>query len=366
MKLSKHHYALELAGMGHLVYFFEPANLKSEGVKKIELTRNLWMVNYPLRARGRGKLPQLIYSTLLHLEVKWLLKQLRLQPDIVWCFDSERLNRLRYFNTAVKIFHPVDFFGDKILLDTPDFDISLSPMQKQVDALKQKGYPSYFVNHGLSAEFIPYANARQRDEIADGNVLQRIRAGYVGNLLSEPPDREAMKKVIEQNPNVDFHFWGSYESKTSNLANFDRPYVFSFVEYLKSCPNVSLHGPLDTAGLAKAIQDMDMFWICWDITRPDSMWNKDTNPHKIIEYLSTGKPIVSHYIEQYAGSNLVDMMKGTENEMYPELFNLVIQKIRMGTEKGMRQQRIEFALQNAYNKHLEEIFALLEYSHASS
>ncbi len=359
MKLSKHHYAIALASKGHKVFFFEPAwpQLQQDVVQ--ELQPNLYLVQYKLRARGRDKLPGWIYKILLRREVAYWQSLVKAKPDIVWFFETERLNRLAYFGNTLKIFHPVDFFKPVFLAHKPPVDICFSTIEKQVEQLRQMGYNAHFVNHGLSDEFVSFANKRLQ-QIHTGNATTNtLQVGYVGNLLSEPPDRAMMQKIISSHPHIQFHFWGQYNPNGGNLFNYLFPEVLEFIEFLKAQPNVHLHGSVDTATLAAAMQPMDMFWICWNVTRPGNMWNKDTNPHKIIEYLSTGKPLVTHYMQYYANSPLLYMTATIENDTYEYVFNKAIQAVQQGEPQQLVNSRLQFALNNTYQKHIEHILAML-------
>lgn len=359
MKLSKHHYAIALAAKGHKVYFFEPAWPQRQQDTVEELQPNLYLVQYRLKARGRDKLPSWLYRILLRREVAYWQALVKTKPDIVWFFETERLNRLPYFHNTLKIFHPVDFFKPVFLADKPHIDICFSTIQKQVAQLQQLGYKAYFVNHGLSEEFVAYAINRLHQTSKATQQKNALQVGYVGNLLSEPPDRAMMQQIISSHPDIQFHFWGQYDPNGSNLFNYLFPEVLQFIDFLKAQPNVHLHGSVNTTTLAEAIQQIDMFWICWDVTRPGNMWNKDTNPHKIIEYLSTGKPLVAHFMEHYKSLPLLYMTGTIENTTYKNVFNQAVKAVQNGEPEELVQSRINFALANTYQKHIEYILSLL-------
>ena len=359
MKLSKHHYAISLAAKGHQVYFFEPGWPQRQQDEVEQLLPNLYLVQYKLRARGRDKLPGWLYSILLRREVAYWQTLVKAKPDIIWFFETERLNRLPYFHNTLKIFHPVDFFKTVFLAHKPHIDICFSTIQKQVLQLHQLGYKAHFVNHGLSEEFVTYATKRLQQTMAATQPKHILQAGYVGNLLSEPPDRVMMQQIISGHPDIQFHFWGQYDPNGSNLFNYLFPEVLEFIDFLKAQPNVQLHGSVNTTTLAAAMQQMDLFWICWNVTRPGNMWNKDTNPHKIIEYLSTGKPVVAHFMEHYKNLPLLYMTSTIENHTYEAVFNKAVDAVRNGEPKKHVEDRIRFALDNTYQKHIEQIFSLL-------
>jgi glycosyltransferase involved in cell wall biosynthesis len=235
------------------------------------------------------------------------------------------------------------------------FDIAFSAMQKQVSILNEYGYTAFFINHGLSNSFVHYSKERLEriaQPLYNPVQIHKMNVGYAGNLLSEPPNRNIMREVIEQNPGVTFHFWGQYEKNT--IDNIGPAYFNpEFVTYLQTKSNVTLYGIVDTETLASQMQKMDMFWVCWK-TADGSMWNADTNPHKIIEYLSTGKPVVSHYMSNYENYDIL-YMPPKNNTGYELLFNDVINKVKAGEPEELIKKRLFFALDNSYQNQLKLI-----------
>lgn len=356
MRLSKHHYAEALASMGNTVYFLEPANRTATKIVVSEINKNLFVVNYPLKAKGWGKLPGWLYKSWVSAEMKMLKNKLGL-PDVVWCFDPIKLVHLSVFSTAYKIYHPVDQF-DPIFLNryTPKFDIAFSTMQKEVDILRAKGYDAHFVQHGLSPVFEPYAKSRLQDLAHNSSKsfqVTPIKVGFAGNLLGDALDGETMKFVIENNKDCHFYFWGKYDFDVNHNSLDDG--VIRFVEFLKSASNVTLNGAVPTMELSKQYQAMDMFWVCWK--KSDSpLWNAYTNPHKILEYLSTGIPVVTHFMHAYANTGLIYMIGEHEGgKEYANLFQSVKSNLEQIETNELKSKRIQYALSNIYHMHIEEI-----------
>ena len=353
MRLSKHHYAETLAQLGNQVFFLEPANQNGTKISLTEINDKLQVVNYPLKAKGWGKLPGWIYRFLVQREMNMLESKLG-TPDIVWCFDPIKLVHLSTFSKAFKIYHPVDQF-DPVFLNAYKFkvDIAFSTMQKEVALLKSLGYKAYFVQHGLSAVFEPYAQKRLQDLNVGGLPVQSetIQIGFAGNLMGDALDRQTIHSVIEQHQDCHFRFWGKYDSGTSSGNNEKA----AFIEFLQQASNVSLLGAIPTVELARQMQDIDMFWVCWK--KSDSpVWNENTNPHKIIEYLSTGVPVVSHYMHTYKDSKLIYMIHEQDGgEEYLRLFSRVKNELRVNEFPEIKKQRIQYALDNMYIQQVHKI-----------
>jgi glycosyltransferase involved in cell wall biosynthesis len=173
----------------------------------------------------------------------------------------------------------------------------------------------------------------------------------------EAPDRSTMQKLISAHPDIQFIFWGQYELK-GNFGAYDKQEVFEFIKFLQSQPNVVLRGAVHPAVLSEEIKSADLFWICWQ-TSVSKMWD-GSNSHKILEYLSTGKPVVSHYISTYRNSNIIDMLPSKENNEYLSLFSQVLNRVKAGEAVELNKKRILLAMENTYQSHIAEIEKLIQ------
>ena len=124
-------------------------------------------------------------------------------------------------------------------------------------------------------------------------------------------------------------------------------------------PNVKLHGPVNANVLAGEFLRMDAFLICYDVERDQS---KGTNYHKIMEFLSTGKIIISNNITTYSGRpDLVQMVpERSSNKGLPALFRQVMKNIDEYNSLEKSKRRKEFALENVYSKQIKRIQDYLE------
>ena len=155
-------------------------------------------------------------------------------------------------------------------------------------------------------------------------------------------------------PSVIFEFFGSYTQKQSNISGVENNEVKDFVRTLQSCSNVVLHGAIAYEMLAEAIQNMDAFLICYDIKKDQS---KGTNYHKIMEYLSTGKVIISNNVTTYKKEpELLQMTDERENNsQLPGLFKKIMNDLEWFNNSTLQQKRIAFAKNNSYQKQIERI-----------
>ena len=364
MRVSKHHYALELAERGSTVYFIEPPDLENKDVSITPSGEHagLFIVKYKPVYRGKRFLPSFMFRILVHRQVDILIKAIGKKPDVLWCFDPYRFMNLKWFKAPVSIFFAADLFPHEHLpeeVSTADFSLGVS--DSIVQSMKPTGKPVYFINHGLSRHFTETARKRMNETGSNPQPKNKITVGYVGNLLMEAPDRKVMQQVISGNPDAQFIFWGQYEKK-GNFVGFSSPEVTAFIEFLQAAPNVTLRGAVHPSVLNSEIEQADMFWICWQINTR-KLWD-GSNSHKILEYLSTGNPVVSHYMSTYHDSKLVDILRSKENDGYAALFSAVKDRVKNGEPVELKQERIRFAIANSYNAHITAVESLIQ-QHAS-
>lgn len=358
MKVSKHHYALTLAARNNIVYFIEPPSLESAGmvIHPSEESKNLFIVSYKPVFRGKNFLPKFAYRWLLRRQVSLFRSKIPHVPDIIWCFYPFLFENLTWYKAKTNILHIMDF-GIKVDLppEVSSSNIIFGVSTSILDWLKPAKCPLFFVNHGLGKAFAQKAtNLLQAKNEKDKLPGRALKVGYIGNLLMEAPDRSTMMNIIRQHPDIEFIFWGQYENSiNNNLGSWFHQDVPEFISFLKTAPNVILKGPQEPEKIQDEIDSIDIFWICWKVGI-SSLWD-GSNSHKILEYLATGKPVIAHHIKTYKDTGLIYMLPVETNENYPALFNEVAEKVANGEDPNLRTKRIEFALENTYEKQVDRI-----------
>jgi hypothetical protein len=100
---------------------------------------------------------------------------------------------------------------------------------------------------------------------------------------------------------------------------------------------------------------LDIFLLCYS---GDKNVAEMANPHKMLEYLSTGKAVVSHYVDEYIGyPDLIEMVES--NRELPVKFKEVVRKIEYYNSPIKSEARKVFAFQNTYMKQLDRIENLI-------
>lgn len=352
MFVSKHHYAVELAKAGNEVYFLNPP-VKNIGNRVVIsahpeinalsfIDHQLWFP-YALKFHANR-----VFQVLMKGQVNAILKQIGKPVDIVWSFDLGNLYPFKFFSKArIKIFHPVDEPLNELAIQSAEGADIIFSVTREILAKYQKfNVPGYFINHGVSEEFL--------EESGWEAHTGALRIGLAGNLIRKDIDRETLLQIVRSNPEYDFYFWGNYNLGSSNMGGDDDHSTRTFIESLASLSNVTLFGPVSPSQLAREYGKVDAFLICYDINKDQS---KGTNYHKVLEFISTGKLVVSNNITTYAEyPDLVQMPNSREsNDQLPDLFSSCLKQLPNWNSPDKIRIRREFARDNSYLRQLERI-----------
>lgn len=319
MRVTKHHYAIELAKLGHEVFFLEPTEASwawnassfdisdsdAEGVKIL-----CQKINIPYNVKFHSKS---LYDVFIKRHIKTLEKQFG-PFDLVWSFDLTNAMPLRFFSKeSKKIFFAADWpqVSDAVKA-AEEASVLVSVAQEILDQYPNKpSTKKLLIDHGVAECFI------EAGKQAFVKTDTQIRIGMSGNFLRPDIDRPVLLEIIKTHSDLLFECFGAYETKKSNLGGASDHETEQFIDTLKQAPNVLLHGMVSPEALAKELRRMDAFLICYDVEKDQS---KGTNYHKIMEYLAFRRPIVSNYVSVYMDNPLVmtpkNKLDNTELNIY--------------------------------------------------
>jgi hypothetical protein len=348
--ISKHYYAIELCKQNNIVYFLNPpSNTNRITIKKIDDFPNLYLIEYKLNCPLwlRFKL-RFIFDLYIKTIVSNILSLLPKKPDILWCFDPNLFTDLKIFKAKITIYHPVDLIQYSYQIKPAlKADIIFSVSNTFLKKFKELKQPSIFINHGLNDTY---------KELAEKNLIQesvktsnKIKVGYWGNLLIASVHHDLFIKIINENQQIEFNFWGPYKpDKFSTDIT-----TLTFIDFLEQSSNVILHGKKHPKAIVEEIAQIEIFIMLYKYN--EAIYDC-SNSHKILEYLSTGKVIVSNYIELYSSyQDLICMPSNNDNFEIPSIFNKVLHNLNYYNNESFRKRRIEIALKNTYENQLIRI-----------
>lgn len=360
LTLSKHHYAVALSEAGAHVFFLNPpsgAALRPRITSSPEA--NVKLIDYRTIVRARRFLPQRLHDGLETVQASLIERQIGRPLDVVWSFDPTRFRNLRAFRSNLRVFHAVDRVEESALRPIgASADVVLSVSRLILDDFAQVGTAGFRVNHGLAGDFERAARTRL-DELArtpGTPPSPPYKVGYVGNLLHPAIDHAAFARIVTATPEAEFHIWGPYQYAHLSWKHSGVPEVVSFIAFLRQRPNVRLHGLTVPRVVAEGLGKMDVLLTCYDSERE---LNRGSNNHKVLEYLSTGKPVVTNHVSEYMDAGippgLLSMPGTTDNAQLPGMFRQVIETLDELHRVELQERRIRFALSNTYSGKLREI-----------
>ncbi len=304
MRVTKHHYSIELAKLGHDVFFLEPTEptwklnqssfkISDSDIERLKVIHQKINIPYNLKFHSKR-----LYDWFIRNHIKKLEKQIG-PFNLVWSFDIENSMPLKFFaSEAKKIFFasdwPLQLEGVKAAKGA---HLLVSIAQEILDQFPSTtGTKRLLLDHGVAECFI---EAGKLPFVKSDDI---IRIGMSGNFLRPDIDRQTLLEIIRNFNNIIFECFGSFEYINSNMGGGVDSQTSEFINELRESPNVILHGMLHPESLALELRRMDIFLICYDLERD---YSKGTNYHKVMEFLCYRRPIVSNYVSRYKNVNLI-------------------------------------------------------------
>jgi hypothetical protein len=352
MFISKHHYAIELTKLGYKVFFVNPPKEKKLGGLpriKIEATEyeNLVTVNHTLFFSKYLKFHlAFLHHLLIFIQRRLLIKKIG-KPDIILSFDLTNNFPLKGL-TCKKIFFAADEPRAKQnFISAQNADVIVSVSQHILD-LYERYFPEtkkLLINHGLSEEFLNIPKDLTKK-------YNGINIGLSGNFLFNDIDYPILLQIVEENPDLYFHFYGNYSQESNIGADTSQANLY-FIEKIKLNTSCTFHGVLGKRELAFELNQMDAFLICYN---PQKGQSSGSNSHKILEFLSTGKVIFSSNFSYYEGTDLFVMNNSrVNNTLLIKLFHEGISALNQLNDSHRQECRMEFSQENSYEKNLAKL-----------
>ncbi|MFK5894852.1 MAG: glycosyltransferase [Pseudomonadota bacterium] len=339
--VSKHHYAVTLAGAGSHVYFLNPPNKSSQQIE-IKPTKytGLWEIDAPQVKKGLRFYPAFIRR---RLEQKWLRvieKLIVKEFTTVWLFENSRFYDMKFAGNRLKIYHQVDLnqnFHEIAAAKTADLVLCTT------DIIKEHLAPHcqciYKQHHAVSMYDMKLLDKRYSCLIDK----EKVNAAYIGNLKMGYLDVELLSNVVKDFPQVDFHFVGTC-SKNEPL----------YIE-CKDCINIKWWGRVDSSVIPSILDNVDVLLL----TYQEAHFQDQASPHKVMEYLASGKVTVATYTDEYKDKrHLLEMVD--HNNDFMERFDAVINNLSGYNSPERQKERKLFAQKHTYEKQLKKIVSYLK------
>lgn len=343
--VSKHHYAQALSARNNTVFYLNPPTRHNNLTK---INSNLYVVDYRPLFRGIHRLPSIISGKIIQKELKKIESLIDVNLDIIWNFDTSRFFNLSTANNKLRIAHIVDWsedFNREILCKTSDLCLCTSDFLKKKMTISNPR--SINLGHGYAPSDYKL-NISEEKEIID---TYKIKVGYVGNLNLRYLDWAIINTLIIKNPSLGFFFIGP--EGESNLSK--RSMSASYIKKLKAYNNTFFLGEKSAKKIPGYLMKFDILILVYK----SQLYRKQlANPHKLLEYLGSGKVILSSWTEAYKNKqDLIEMVK--DNKDFLRKFNEIVKKLPFYNSVEQEAKRIKYAMENTYDNKIQLIEQLI-------
>jgi len=332
-KVSKHHYAETLARLGNKVYFLGPP---VKDLNRGDVVTSSTNVQGLMEVSYRPWLPHSFkfhFRALFKIEMKLIasrVSKLLNGVDVVWDFDNAfQFHDLRCFGAGFSIFHLVDVSSDvERHPKHADAVIALSGRllnRIQTDQVLEVG-------HGLCDAYLRYATSMHN---FPKPARETLAVGMIGNFHNPVVDSLTISKMISRFSHVNFKFFGPYENSDLHAE-------------VGAAKNVFFKGLLQPEEIIRDVPKINIWLICY---KPHQF---SENSHKLLEYLSTGAPVVSSYLKVLENVNIVYCGDRASNESLLDLLELAIGEAT-SDDQSRYVARTEYAILNSYEQKVKDI-----------
>lgn len=326
--VSKHHYAIELANQGSKVFFLNPPS------DHYQLTRsafeNLFVLDYKGFIKGLHFLPAFVRLWEQRRVLNQLFELAGGKFDVVWSFDNSVFYDFAVFGTdTLKISHIVDLNQNfQTARAAKSADICFGVITRIVERLKQYNANAYLIGHGVHIH-----PCEQQVTLPGRNELKAL---YFGNLSMPHLDWELLGEAVLRFPNLDFILLGSNGEQAANRFS--------------SNSNVYVLPPVSSEILSCYMAASDILLLFYTPEYYDNF----ASPHKLMEYLSSGKTIVASYTEDH--SNHADLMMMARSKVeWLDLLDAAIGNLDKLSNADLAERRKEVAIESCYENQILKI-----------
>lgn len=334
--VSKHHYAHCLLRNGHRVLFTGPpeSDLTTLALNDVPDTVGLRVLRSPMVAPGLRFLPSLLRRW---LEARWLRRVEALagcRIDAVWLFENSRFYDMRFAGDRLKIYHQVDLnqdFHPEQAAATAD--VCLCTTDIIAERLRLVRPDVHKIHHGTAV--VPDTGSPCDTHLFDS---PGIHATYIGNLGMAYLDVDALSRLVSLHQEVNFHFVGGYTEQTP------------LWQACGTAPNVHWWGKVPFTQVPSIVEHSDVLLVAYQKQRQ----RDQASPHKFMEYLLSGKVVVSSYTDEYKDKRHLVEMAEPDSDL-ETVFSRVVADLDQYNSTEKQAERKAFALEHRYENQLSRI-----------
>lgn len=350
LQVSKHHYARELAALGHRIFFVNPPGGAPAITMRASDVASITLVDHPPLAFARLKFRfRAPFEWAANRRARAIVAATG-PVDLLWDFDNAgQFSDHRPFGASWSVLHVVDRIrtGERRHRHA---DLLFSVDASLLADVEDGGQPRFVIGHGLSPLF---ADAARRRLAAPRHrdPAKPVVVGFIGNLAQHALDRPRAMALVQAHRDVLFRFIGPVQGGMSAELLAMQAWAKEF----GAQPNVELPGLLTGDALIAATADVDIWLLPYDVAND---CNRGVNSHKLLEYFALGGEVVSSAIAAQADAPGIFMAPPGDPDAIAARLDAALAAVREGRDTGSAD-RIGLALANSYRANVERIAAHL-------
>ncbi len=342
LHMSKHHVAQGLVVRGNRVFWWGPVRAHHHhipppeelGVREVHARH--WF-------KGVNRMPPFINRWYYGRIIRALERNAGVRFDIIWCFDTSRMQVFPE-HPAFRLLHLVDYdilYSGHGLMRTAHLIVTTAdPISEKVRTIAPDT-PIHKVGHALDARWLKdNANAPEPRRTVPRTVV------YSGQFYNTYIDWPALLEVADDHPQLEFRYIGIV----------DPHYPSKEFQLLRTRPNVTFMGLRTKDDLIPLVREADILTFCF---MTDSKLLERANPHKVLEYLSTGNVIVGSRTLEYDGREDLMIQSIERQEFVPRFHEAVLRFTELNTREA-RMKRIAYATERTIAHLLDHIERLIK------
>ena len=342
VKNSKHHMAQALADRGNEVCFWGPGDRTAKSIEVVG-TGRLKHVRYRHWFKGVRRFPKAVHQWYYRRMIGSIERANGHPFDVIWCFDT---SRMQWFpgDGRIGILHLVDL----------DILHQGAPLMRSADIVLTTSAPirQSVIGEAPQARVHQVGHALYGDWLVGAETLFAPRSrpprtiAFAGLLATRYVDHRAMRSIITAHPELEFHLYGPYDHPDTSDPD---------LAINRRLPNTHWHGLVPKEDLIPALRNADLLFFFY---RSDILLDQLAYPHKMLEYLSTGNPVVCSRTLEFDGrSDLVRMAMDRTSAV--ETFRQALASFGADDAEANRKHRINFAREHTIGAFLDRIERLI-------
>lgn len=339
LHMSKHHLAEALAASGNTVSFLGPP-VKEPGLR-LEGGDPLRVVHYHHWFPGINRMPRWIHRWYYDRLIARIERMTGRPFDLLWCFDTSRLQEFPH-DRRTHLLHLVDLdilYTGHGLVRTADLVVATTdPIVRKVHRVAP-GIPAYNVGHALDPRWLEDANVVHEPKGRPPRLVV-----YAGQFYNTYMDWSVLLRIAMEHPALHFRFIGP----------LDPGYPDPAFQRIRSLGNVEFTGLVAKERLVPMVREADVLLFCFK----QEALEQCANPHKVLEYLSTGNVTIGTRTLEYDHHPGVLEM-AVDTDALPAHFRSCIDRFAELDARPPRERRIAFARERTTGALLDRIGALL-------